>query len=121
MGRVTKLDRERFSYGDCHFLARAISRLTGLPICTFMWNGEPETHAFVRLPDGRYLDVEGASTAAELRSRWENPDLPIREISWRTLRRRWDAPPVYGEYSYRRAKTIAALLVNRHAPELLPA
>lgn len=62
--------RTRFTEGDCHILARAIHEATGWPIATFSYDGGPDTHAFVQMPDGRYLDIEGTFTRKQMLDRW---------------------------------------------------
>src|SRR3954464_4884725 len=60
---------ERYTMGDCHKLAYAIQILAGWPMRTVMADiyehKDPSayyidwTHAFVELPDGHILDIEG--------------------------------------------------------------
>ena len=63
---------ERFTLGDCDILANAISERTGWPVIYF--EGYRGGHAVVQLPDGRYLDVGGIQTRAELDEVWDFPD-----------------------------------------------
>ncbi len=67
--------RERFTEGDCHILALAIHKATGWGFATFAYTcagGEfPDLHAFVVMPDGRCLDIDGVCTQSELLVRWE--------------------------------------------------
>jgi hypothetical protein len=71
---VTRLtDHARFTEGDCHILAYAIVAATGWDFCTFEYEGgggAPEYHAFVGMPDGRYLDINGVSTYDEMFQTW---------------------------------------------------
>lgn len=64
-------DREVFDfmYGGCGSLALAVQRLTGLPMVALL---EPDgenacpVHVMNRLPDGRYLDINGVRTLQEI-------------------------------------------------------
>jgi hypothetical protein len=51
---------ERYTTGDCYLLAHALHKLTGWPMKMLIdsphGNG---IHAFVQMPSGDYLDVEG--------------------------------------------------------------
>ena len=62
--RITQLDLERFSNGDCLILAQELHRLTDWPIYA-LHNGdvarEPEAHAFVLAPGKIAVDVQGAA------------------------------------------------------------
>lgn len=109
---VTKRDIERFTCGDCHFLARAIQKRTGWPIHAFVYpdhSDEPYLHAFVVMRDGRVLDVQGACTIDELRVRWKC-QWPHREFTWRTVRG-YFGEPEYGHGSYTRARVVAERLL----------
>jgi hypothetical protein len=55
-GQITKIDRERFTNGDCFHLALELHHRTGYPLATF----EDQHHCFVMTPSGQVLDVEGA-------------------------------------------------------------
>lgn len=103
-------DHERFTEGDCHILARAIHVRTGWPIHAFVDEaGYPDWHAFVVMPDGRALDVQGACDMEEFCERWGQPD--HAPFSWARLRRDFDGPQ-FGQYSYRRAGVIAERLLD---------
>lgn len=112
--RLTARDRVRFTCGDCHYLARALHLRTDWPLCAFD-HGGPDLHAFVRMPDGRYLDVEGPRTRAALRKRWET-DEPIGEFAWSDFR---EFGLEFGSYSRRRARVVAERLLAAYAPEAL--
>jgi hypothetical protein len=58
---------ERFTEGDCALLAVAVCDL--LPGSKIALDAD-EYHAFVRLPDGRYLDIEGARSHREIAAQW---------------------------------------------------
>lgn len=94
----------RFTCGDCHILARAIHRVTGWPMATFSFKSGkerlPDTHAFVRLPDGRYLDIEGVRTADEMYERWYGRFYTLKEarrrcsiVHWANEQELLDADP----------------------------
>lgn len=61
----------RFTEGGCMILAQLLHELTGWQFCSFWCPDfeEPNDHAFVRVPDGRYMDVHGIQTEDEL---WTN-------------------------------------------------
>lgn len=96
-------DEQRFTEGDCHLLARRIHRLTGWPIYCFDYGGKPSLHAFVVMPDGRALDVEGPRTLLGMKRRWKGPD--VREFTLAQLRH-WGGAMIDRE-SYRRARIVA--------------
>ncbi len=94
---------ERFTCGDCHLLANAINELTGWSVCTFLSSDEPETHAFVKMPDGRYLDIEGASSGWELLDRWRETE--IRE--WGSFQDLCEASPEWSLIEWPNSPKIA--------------
>lgn len=71
---ISAQDIEDFTAGGCSLLAEAIHEITGWELACF-WDGfRPCGHAFVRTPDGRYLDITGVHTHREmLDSRWGQP------------------------------------------------
>lgn len=106
--RITELDIERFTEGDCHILAKVLHALTGLPIFTFHIDEEPSLHAFVMDEnDGTVIDVKGARPVDEVFNEWQwaDPDgvIPVPELDWGAETRRG---------SWRRARTIAPLLIT---------
>lgn len=60
---ITEKDIYDFTRGACWILAEEISRVTGWEIRVFY---PPYPHAFVRTPDGKYLDIEGLRSGGEL-------------------------------------------------------
>lgn len=105
----TALDIERFTAGDCHYLARAIHKLTGWPMAAFSATyGEPDLHAFVSLPDGRVLDVQGACSLHDMRKRWSTTRAKTQTFSWDELK--VFGPPEYGA-SVARARIVARRLL----------
>lgn len=109
--RITSLDVERFTCGDCHLLARAIHELTGWPICAFDAFDGPDIHAFVRTPSGKYLDIEGVHAPHTFKRNWH--ERRVRRISWAALAADWGDAPRYGRYSVVRARRLAPLLAAR--------
>jgi hypothetical protein len=64
-------DIHTFTKGACYILADVISEMTGWPRCGFeAFSGYFTGHAFVRMPDGRYLDVLGIQAEDEIRKRY---------------------------------------------------
>jgi hypothetical protein len=113
----TELDEERFTCGDCHYLARALHLLTGWPIVAFQdsW-GRPDVHAMVKMPNGKLLDIYGPQSVRTARRHWchfrRARGRPIKEFSWSIFREEGWNSPSYGEYTYRRAKIIAQRLLR---------
>jgi hypothetical protein len=89
MHRVLKApedDRKRFTSGDCHVLAMAISKKTGWP--TYCFLGEwliPDIHAFVLTPDGEALDIDGKRPLKAIMDEWQQEE--IVPASLRDLRK----------------------------------
>lgn len=110
-------DQERFTRGDCHILARELNRRTGWPIYTFTKNGgRAWAHAFVKTPDGHYLDIEGLHTFHQIRRRWEAGFIKHWD-SWEQLRDHdnrdsWSDGAWYGRFSSLRAWMVARRLVR---------
>ena len=71
---ITPQDTEDFTTGACSLLAEAVHDVTGWELACF-WDGFRACgHAFVKMPDGRYLDITGVHTHQEmLDSRWGRP------------------------------------------------
>lgn len=104
-------DRDRFTCGDCHILARALHLRTGWPIGVTTQNGEWDGHAFVVHPGGQGLDYDGLSDPFDLVDAYAADDWITAD--WPSLRKQWGGA-IYGSYSYRRAKIVAADLVERY-------
>lgn len=107
-------DVRRFTEGDCHYLARALQKLTGWPIYAFdsNYHDEGDLHAFVKTPDGRILDIEGLHTVAEFMENWSRPNHKrISVYKWPKMRADWGRPD-FGPYSYKRARVMAARLLD---------
>lgn len=110
-------DIRRFTFGDCHVLAREISRRTGWPIYAFGPYGYPDRHAFVVTPDGHAIDVKGKRSIEALCEEWEMRPESIIPASWRrdlvafhsTVNGR--RVPRYGRRSYYRARVVAEQLL----------
>lgn len=120
MPRITKLDIERFTCGDCHLLAREIARVTGWAVCSFAYadDDEPDIHAFVQAPNGDLIDIEGRWTPEALLTRWGKvfgPDIQIIQTTFAEIVRCWwkdPQNPDYGRYSLRRARQLAPHLAG---------
>ncbi len=112
-------DNYRFTCGDCHILAKRIAKVTGWDLCTFVdEEGDPFLHAFVRMPDGNILDVNGVQTEEAFRQHWqapaEDPSYRIGTWTWSGLRAStWWTSPTFGRYSYARARIIAGKLLDQ--------
>lgn len=121
-------DVDRFTCGDCHILARAINKLTGWPIHVFcdepqdgpvqhwMWPNAQD-HAFVITPDGQPLDIEGLHDDEAFISKWSSTGYH-HEIEWDHLRTQWGKCH-FGDYSYSRAKKLAAEIVEGVMPHVV--
>ncbi len=81
------------------------------------WGTAPCYHVFVRMSDGRALDVLGAKTMDEIVewARRVNPHLAVpitgyTQTDWATIRRLWGAT-VLSTYAPKRARRVAAELL----------
>lgn len=109
---ITREDIKTFTTGDCYILAETISEQTGWPECAFAtdWFPQGSVHAFVKCPDGKYLDIEGRHSRVELEDRWgycditENPDFS----GWS------------GFGNWERAKEIAPVLIRFAEDDMFP-
>jgi hypothetical protein len=112
---ISARDIERFTRGDCLYLARALQQRTGWPIHSFEFAGSPCLHAFVLMPDGRGLDVNGARGVTELSLEWagdwEGQTQPTREFAFADVRDNW-GPPKFGAATYSRAQRVADALLQ---------
>lgn len=78
---IHEWDLDLFYEGECLALAEAISSRTGWPIVTVHAPGQPDvwSHAAVRHPSGKYIDVNGIHTEEclarhqEYRFGWNTP------------------------------------------------
>jgi len=71
---ITPQDVKDFTSGGCSLLAEAIHAARPEYVLACFWAGRPCGHAFVKLPDGRYLDITGVHTHREmLDSGWGRP------------------------------------------------
>lgn len=111
-------DVVRFTEGDCWLLARTLHRRYGWQTCAFhtRYSKLGDLHAFVKLPNGRYLDVLGIWTAGAITREWTAQDIgPVDPA----LLTEWG--PVLTSWSHRRARQIADRLHEfalKHFPEL---
>jgi hypothetical protein len=108
---ITSRDKRTFTRGACWILAEEISHVTGWEIREF--EGDVRAHAFVRIPDGRYMDIEGIHTGREMLDRWERGS----NFQFRSYKRRmWEIPWGWGYnesyYRNRARKIIPELLAK---------
>ena len=111
-------DVTRFSCGDCFILARRIHHIAGWPMhCFASCYDEPSFHAFNVTPDGRAIDVTGDYAMSTFCKKWgcyKHRDFSRAEM------RIWDTDektgewlgPVFGKYSYQRARVVADRIVS---------
>lgn len=69
---ITDADVLTFTEGSCYQLAAAIREATGWPMYAF-WNQRDQQfddHAFVKTPNGKFLDVKGEHTRKEMHNDW---------------------------------------------------
>lgn len=106
---MRQADIERFTCGDCHVFAKIVNELTGWPICCFTESGMwPMAHAFVKMPNGKFFDIEGVHTRAKLKKIW-GKEYRIRQITFAEIAKSWHTG---AEYSHRRARTLAPILLK---------
>lgn len=102
--RITKLDIERFTEGDCHILAKVLHTLVEWPTYTLhTGDKQPGMHAFV-YRRGTAIDVKGARPIDALMEDWEYAVGIVK-----TTDIDWGGEIFRG--SWRRARTIAPLLI----------
>jgi hypothetical protein len=72
---ITDQDIENFTKGWCYLLAGVIEQDCGYPRVAF-WDGfRPAGHMFNILPDGRFIDITGIHTRAEMMAtHWARPN-----------------------------------------------
>ena len=113
---ITENDEAMFTRGGCLVLADLISEATGWPVCSLTTEDEPDgpdIHAFVRTPDGKYLDIEGVHTEEEMLDRWvrwdpisiEEYDLSQFDYSWAQRGESWTR-----DYEVRGSQVMPELL-----------
>ncbi len=115
--RPTEFDRERFTCGDCHILAKAIEDRTGWPLHAMQEKAEgnlPTLHAFVIMPDGRALDVDGPSEVTDFLDRWRRQASSIltgyRQVTIEEIEEDWGTTEVFAG-SRKRAAVVAERLL----------
>lgn len=96
-------DIRRFTEGDCWLLARTLWKRHGWQPCAFCsGDGIGDLHAFVRLPNGHYLDIVGIWNEPGLKSEWTAADIgPVDPSNLRE----WGPPLSF--WSYKRVRKIA--------------
>ncbi len=77
--KITRQEKEAFTYGDCWVLALEMHKKCNLPVAFFIGSETDEdhdnpnvywNHAFNVLPNGNYIDIHGVHTSEELHDRW---------------------------------------------------
>jgi hypothetical protein len=140
MTRITPYTIKRFTEGDCHFLARALSQITGYPMAALLgkrFQNTPDLHCFLPIPSGwdreDYrshptdilarpqpiwtdvefgLDVHGIRPIAEMREEYYAVGWDF--TTWREIIEADWGGPHYGPYTYARAKQLAKYLVDKY-------
>lgn len=108
-------DKKLFTQAACHRLAKAINDLTGWPIYAF-WDGEDyDVHTFVKMPNGDYLDIEGAKSPEAFMLRWT--EYSPRYVPSFDLLDDWDGDWFDVDYADERAAIIAPELVSKYGPD----
>lgn len=108
--RITKLDEERYTNGDCHILAHEIHKITGWPFHCFIVDGYADLHAFVVTPSKRVLDVRGPCALKTFYEQWGHDQ--HRACDPEAVKREWGGAQ-FGPHSSRRAERLAQHLVTR--------
>lgn len=117
--RITALDKERFTEGDCHILARALAQRTGWKIAAITateWLQRPCFHAFCVAPNNWAIDVEGMHDIGRLVGNYGGDSWSY--FTYEEIKDYWQQEkPLFGPYSYGRAHQVAELLVERLSPK----
>lgn len=108
---MSSADYDMFGRGGCWALAQAIHDLTGWPMRALDRTDGPGGHAFIEMPDGRFLDVHGAQNPDEYMWTRRERAIPLDSTEDWTLPtwfnfRRWDRHACLA-----RARKIAPQLV----------
>lgn len=105
-------DVSRFTEGDCHVLARELSKLTGWPCVTFDYPNDPRgsIHCAVQMPDGRIMDVLGIHDPGDFSEMWADFGYPKFSQRSKRIMRQWGGAQ-FGSYSYERARVLARRLL----------
>lgn len=114
---IIERDITRFTEGDCHILAKRLHRVAGLPLHTFVYGGQIDLHAFVMHGD-KPLDVMGLWDKYDFIAEWSVGTTPTKispPMSADFLNLNWGEPtPEYGHYSYKRARVVADILLDKY-------
>lgn len=120
---ITEKDVEQYTCGDCHILALSIHKRTGWPVCALEdEDGWANYHAFVKMPDGRFMDVRGPQTKVEIMQQWLEwyPEGVMEVTNLREFKDWHLFPDKDSERrSKRRANAIARFLLETFAPEAI--
>lgn len=101
-----------FTYGQCHALALAIRKLSGLPLVG-IWRDydrdkDEPAHIAVLLPNGELLDIQGL----DVESRW-----PVRKIK-RVSESKVKGYEYYVEPNLKAAEPFAKTLIKKYSKEI---
>jgi hypothetical protein len=114
---ITLDDISRFTEGDCHILAKRLHRVGGLTLHSFDFNGALDMHVF-NMWNGYALDVEGLHDPAAFGYAWKiGTTIPkiSRPLTPHEINTEWEnMKPCYGHYSYRRARQVADMLLEKY-------
>src|ERR1700744_4044983 len=84
-------DHQMFTEGACHIMAQTLRKLKGWPIYGLeTYEESPEGHAFVLLPNGLCLDIDGVSTIDEMCDRWHCDDIRPFDVAFDFVANNWD-------------------------------
>lgn len=123
-----------YTQGDCWYLSRVLAEMTGLDVAVVSYENDPSEwcHVGVLLPNGKVLDIEGATTPSEWLRRWSfmSGARAYFELgSWDTAKGYFMndiydnssgyMSRVYEESTRKNTKRVAARLLQTHAPELI--
>ena len=115
--KITEKDIIDFTCGGCADLAYEVQRLTGWPVHCFVEQGGPADHAFVVPKPGWRLDVEGLSKEKDHDKRWGWESCKHKRFSYKKITEMW-GDQVADDFSMRRAKEIAPLLISTTTKQL---
>lgn len=122
---ISGTERNAFTTGDCAHFAKCLNKNAGLPI---FYLGDKETgngnivdkrwsHFVNKLPDGRFIDVEGIWTEKDLLKRWHVDELgsgwmpdSINPAESHELRKMGVASPMFPQISP--SKTLTKMRKN---------
>jgi len=113
--QITDRDHRRFTWGDCHILARAIHKRHGFPVASLIHKfpsgyEELDLHCFNLCPGGHPLDIHGCWNRSAFKKEWHVGRSHVVRAVTPEQYREWVMPVQFGHYSYRRARQVAQQL-----------